>query len=110
MSDEKNSKGNVKIDEMFKVGAHFGYPKSRRHASVAPYIFGVKNKVEIINLEKTAELLEKACELVTSIAKEGKQILFVSSKNEAKNIISINASSIGMPNVAGRWIGGALTN
>ena len=110
MSEEKNLKGNAKIEEMFKAGAHFGYPKSRRHVSTSPYIFGVKNKVEIINLEKTAELLEKACAFVASIAKEGKQILFVSGKNEAKDIISINASSINMPNVAGRWIGGALTN
>jgi small subunit ribosomal protein S2 len=110
MSDEKNLKNNVKVEEMFKAGAHFGYPKTRRHVSTLPYIFGIKNKVEIINLEKTVELLEKACEFVTSIAKEGKQILFVSGKNEAKNIININASSINMPNVAGRWIGGALTN
>ena len=63
MTEEKKI-NNERIDEMFKVGAHFGYSKTRRHASVSPYIFGVKNKVEIIDLEKTDELLEKALSFI----------------------------------------------
>ena len=100
---------NERIEEMFKAGAHFGYSKTRRHPSVAPYIFGVKNRVEIIDLEKTDELLEKALAFISSLAKEGKQILFVGGKNEARKALRAAAESVGMPFVDGRWIGGTLT-
>ncbi len=95
---------------MFKAGAHFGYQKSRRNASTAAYIFGAKNKVEIIDLEKTKNDLEKAKEFVTALAKAGKTILFVGGKNEARNAVKLAAESIVMPFVASRWIGGTLTN
>ena len=110
MAEQTISKNNGLIDAMFKAGAHFGYQKSRRNASIAPYIFGLKNKVEIIDLEKTADDLLKAQEFVKEIAKLGKQILFVGSKNEAKDLVKLGAMSIDMPYVAGRWIGGAITN
>jgi small subunit ribosomal protein S2 len=110
MSEEKKMKSNDRIDAMFKAGAHFGYQKSRRDPSTASFIFGTKNKVEIIDLEKTNEQLEKAEEFVSSIAKTGKQILFVGGKSEAKSFIKIGAESIDMPYVDGRWIGGAITN
>ncbi len=95
---------------MFKAGAHFGYSKSRRHPSTASYVFGVKNKTEIIDLEKTSELLNKAIEFVTSLAKDNKKILFIGGKSEAKNAIKNGAMIIDMPYVSGRWIGGTLTN
>ena len=101
---------NPMIDSMFKAGAHFGFSRTRRHPSVTPYIFGVKNKVEIFDLEKTSVLLEKAKEFVISLAKEGKTILFVGGKSEARSAIKIGALSINMPYVDGRWIGGTLTN
>lgn len=110
MTEEKKIKESGIIDEMFKAGAHFGYAKSRRDASTSSFIFGAKNKVEIIDLEKTAEQLEKAKEFVTSLAKAGKQILFVGGKTEAKTAVKIAAMSIDMPYVDGRWIGGAITN
>ncbi|MEI6528188.1 MAG: 30S ribosomal protein S2 [bacterium] len=109
MTETKNV-NKERVEEMFKAGAHFGYSKSRRHASIAPYIFGVKNKVEIIDLEKTDEMLEKALNFVSTLAKEGKQILFVGGKNEAKDAIKISSFAVDMPVVAGRWIGGTLTN
>lgn len=109
MIDEKKV-NTVRVDEMFKAGAHFGYSKTRRHPSVTPYIFGVKNRAEIINLEATENLLEKALEFVTSLAKEGKVILFVGGKNEARGALKSAAESIAMPYVDGRWIGGTLTN
>ena len=101
---------NPKIDSMFKAGAHFAFSRSRRHPTVAPYIFGVKNKVEIFDLEKTNDLLEKAKILVGAIAKDKKMILFVGGKSEARNAIKAGALSINMPYVDGRWIGGTLTN
>ena len=108
--EEVKKINNDRIDEMFKAGAHFGYSKTRRHASVAPYIFGVKNRVEIIDLEKTDESLEKALVFMANLAREGKQVLFVGGKNEARAALKIAAESIGMPFVDGRWIGGTLTN
>ena len=95
---------------MFKAGAHFAFSKTRRHPTVTPYIFGVKNKVEIFDLEKTEVLLENAKAFVSSLAKEGKAILFVGGKSEARNSIKSGALSINMPYVDGRWIGGTLTN
>ncbi len=98
------------IDAMFKAGAHFGYQKSMRNASTSSFIFGTKNKFEIIDLEKTNEQLEKAKEFVKTIAKTGKQVLFVGGKNEAKDAVKLGALSANMPYVAGRWIGGSISN
>ena len=111
MEEVKNTKNADKIiEEMFKVGAHFGYSKSRRHPTASPYIFGVKNRVEIFDLAKTADLLKNALDFVAGLAKEGRQILFVGGKNEARDLIKKAANSIDMPYVAGRWIGGTFTN
>lgn len=98
------------IDRMFSVGAHYGYSKSRRHPSIKPYIFGVKNWSEIIDLEKTNTLLTSAKEFVKKLALENKKILFIGSKNEAKEVVEEGAISIDMPYVVGRWIGGIITN
>ena len=98
------------IQNMFKAGAHFAFSRTRRHPTATPYIFGVKNKVEIFDLEKVEVLLAKAKEFVASLAKENKAILFVGGKSEARNAIKLGALSINMPYVDGRWIGGTLTN
>ena len=95
---------------MFKAGAHFAFSRTRRHPTVAPYIFGVKNKVEIFDLEKTSALLETAKAFIANVAKEGKAVLFVGGKSEARNAIKSAALSTNMPYVDGRWIGGTLTN
>ena len=109
VTENKTKEGDM-IGAMFTAGAHFGYQKSRRNASTAPYIFGLKNKVEIIDLEQTEKQLEKAKEFIESVAKLGKQVLFVGGKNEARDIVKLAAMSVDMPYVASRWIGGTLTN
>jgi len=101
---------NTVIDKMLAVGAHFGYRKSRRHPSMKPFIFGVKNRTEIFDLEKTGENLESTKEYIAKLAAEGKKILFVGTKAEAKTYIKDGAESIDMPYVTERWIGGTLTN
>ena len=101
---------NEAIAKMFAAGAHFAFSRSRRHPTLAPFIFGMKNRVEIFDLEKTNTHLEKAKDFVRTMAKEGKQILFVGGKNEARDAIKQAAISIDMPYVAGRWIGGTLSN
>ena len=103
-------KTSKKVDELFKVGAHYGYSKTRRHASVVPYIFTTKNRVDIIDIEKTEESLDKALEYITALAKQNKKILFFGIKPEAKKITAEVAQALDMPYVTERWIGGALTN
>ena len=98
------------VDALFSAGAHFGFIKSRRHPSTKPFIFGVKNKIEIFDLEKTSGSLANALEFVESLGSKNAKILFVSGKNEAKQAITATAESINMPYVAGRFIGGSLTN
>ncbi|MES2223618.1 MAG: 30S ribosomal protein S2 [Patescibacteria group bacterium] len=109
MTDKTNTLSKD-IQEMVKVGAHFGFLRSRRHPSFKSLICGVKNMTEVIDLEKTEEMLKKAEEFVAELGKAKKTILFVSSKSEAMGIIRTYADSINMPFVASRWIGGTLTN
>jgi small subunit ribosomal protein S2 len=87
------------LEEMFKAGSHYGYSKSRRHPSTSPYIFATKNGVDIINIEKTYELLEKALEEIKRLAQNGKTILFVGTKAEAKQQIIEAALALNMPYV-----------
>ncbi len=101
---------NPAIEELFRVGAHFGYSRSRRHASVKPYLYGVRNGVDIIDLEKTVVLLEEAKAFVAGLAAEGKRVLFVGTKPEVKNAVALAAKSLDLPYVSERWIGGSLTN
>lgn len=101
---------NKQVEEMFKAGAHYGYSKSRRHASVKNYIFATKNGVDIINLEKTHPLFQSAMAEVTRLASLGKNIVFVGTKSEAKQIITEVALSLNMPYVSERWVGGSITN
>ncbi len=98
------------IDALFSVGAHFGYRRSKRHPTAVPYIFGAKGGVEIFDLEKTKTALLTAEEFVKNLAGSGKTILFVSGKNEGKEAVKEAAIRIGVPFVAGRWVGGTLTN
>jgi small subunit ribosomal protein S2 len=98
------------VEAMFNVGAHYGFVKSRRHPTVKPFIFGVKNKIEIFDLEQTEVQLQNALDFVKKIASQGKQIVFVGSKSEARQSVKEAAERIAQPFVAGRWIGGTFTN
>ena len=102
--------GKGLVDGLFSVGAHFGFVKSRRHPSAKPFIFGTKNKIEIFDLEKTSLELTKALHFVEKKAEEGALTLFVGGKSEARDSITKVGKELGMPYVAGRWIGGTLTN
>jgi small subunit ribosomal protein S2 len=98
------------IEKLFAVGAHFGYAPSRRHPSVAPFIFGSKGGSELFDLEKTAQCLEEALAFVKALAAARKTILFVGSKAEARVPVKRVAERLNQPYVASRWIGGSLTN
>lgn len=99
-----------KLDGMFEVGAHFGYQRTRRHPSVRSFLFGSKNRVDIIDLEKSHELLDKAKAFAKELGREGKLLLFVGTKPEARAIVQNAAKAIDMPYVTNRWVGGTLTN
>lgn len=104
------TKKEPNIEELFKIGAHFGFSKSRRHPSASQYIFGSKNRVDLFDLEKTLSALQKALDFVKKLAEEKGVLLLVGGKSEAQKIIRSTAEAVNMPYVAGRWIGGTLTN
>ncbi len=108
--EKSNNNGNTLVDGLFSAGSHFGFVKSRRHPSAKPFLYGIKNKIEIFDLEKTKDALSKALEFIESLGSRNATILFISGKSEAKAAISTTAESISQPYVAGRFIGGTLTN
>lgn len=110
MADQTTKTESKNIEALFSVGAHFGLIRSRRHPSAKPYLFGVKNKIEIFDLEKTDLLLEKAKVFIRDQVKNGGLILFVGGKNEAQSAIQAGGQKSLMPYVASRWLGGTLTN
>jgi small subunit ribosomal protein S2 len=98
------------IKTLFEAGSHFGFPRARRHPTAAPFLFGTKDRTDIFDLELTEKRLETARAFVSALAGTGRQILFVGGKNEAISTVKSLAEQVGMPYVAGRWIGGTLTN
>ena len=100
----------ISIEALKKAGLQYGYSRTRRHPTTAAHLYGSKNRTDIIDLEKTAEMLTEATEAVKALSAGGKQILFVGTKPEAKDLVKSIASSVNMPYVENRWIGGTLTN
>lgn len=98
------------LEDMLKAGLHFGHQGSRWNPKMAPYIFGKRNNVHIINLEITQAKLATALQYVKDLASKGGVILFVGSKRQAQEIVKREAERCGMPYVTSRWLGGTLTN
>jgi len=98
------------IDRLFAAGSHFGFQKSRRHPTVAPYIFGNKEGTDIFDLEQSVALIEDAKAFLHEAGTQGKVVLFVGTKEEASKIVGAAAEKAESPLVINRWIGGMLTN
>lgn len=98
------------INEMAKSGVYIGRLRHQSHPKIKSFLFGSRNDLQIINLEKTAEKLESALEFLRGIAKNKGVILFVGTKMPAKLLIKEAAAKCGMPYVDERWLGGTLTN
>lgn len=98
------------IDRLFETGAHFAQVKSRRHPSMKPYVLGSKSKVEIFDLTKTDAQLAAAKTAIAALARDGKTVLFVGGKREVSDQVREAAKKIGQPYVAGRWLGGTISN
>lgn len=95
---------------MLQSGVHFGHHVSRWHPKMKPFIYGDRNQVHIINLEKTEEQLHAVLPVVKQMAAEGKQVLFVTTKPQARELVKQAAIDCGMPYLTERWLGGLLTN
>lgn len=98
------------IQELLDAGVHFGHLSSRWNPRMSPYIFTTRNKVHVINLERTLEKLKIALDYARDVASRGGTILFVGTKRQAKDEVKKAAQSCGMPFVTIRWLGGTFTN
>jgi small subunit ribosomal protein S2 len=100
----------VSMREMLEAGVHFGHQTRFWNPKMAPYIYGHRNKIHIINLEKTQPLFETALKFVRQLASKRGTILMVGTKRQAREVIALDAKRSGMPYVDQRWLGGMLTN
>ncbi len=104
------STADPEMEDMLQAGVHVGHSRSRRHPAMAPYLWGVRSNVAIIDLEKTKEKLAAALAFLRSSAAEGKLFLFVGTRPSAADLVRKTAEALNMPYVNERWIGGTLTN
>lgn len=98
------------VQQMFEKGVHIGHRTRNWNPRVKKYLYGERDGVHIINLEKTASFLSEALDYVSQLASEGKTLLFVSTKPQAVNIVEKMAKDCGMPYVVAKWIPGLITN
>ena len=98
------------FDTLLEAGCHFGHLKRKWNPAMAPYIFMERNGIHIIDLHKTVAKVDEAAEALKAIAKQGKRVLFVATKKQAKDVVADKAASVNMPYVTERWPGGMLTN
>ncbi|MFH1181317.1 MAG: 30S ribosomal protein S2 [bacterium] len=101
---------NFDQEEMARAGLHFGHRVSRVHPKMKPFLYGVRNGVHIIDLARTAEFLGEALEFIKGLVAEGKTLLLVGTKIQAKELVKDIALECGLPYVAERWLGGTFTN
>ena len=101
---------NISLEDMLQAGVHFGHQTKYWNPKMEPYIFGVRNKIHIIDLRHTLELLKPALAFIKSVAQKNNKILFVATKRSATSILKEEAERCGMPYVNERWLGGMLTN
>jgi small subunit ribosomal protein S2 len=101
---------DVSMRRMLEAGVHFGHQTRFWNPKMSPFIFGERNKIHIINLEKTVPLFKEAAEFVRRLVADGGTLMFVGSKRAAREAVAAEAERCGMPYVTQRWLGGMLTN
>lgn len=106
----KGVKVSADIKQLFEVGAHFGHRTSRWNPKMAKYIYGKKDGIHIINLDQTVAQIDEASDFLKDVTARGRQILFVGTKKQVKDITKATAEAVDMPYVSERWLGGMLTN
>lgn len=98
------------VERLFGAGAHFAQVKSRRHPTMRSFVLGAKSNVEIFDLKKADEQLAKAKQVMAAMARDGKVVLIVGGKREAQDAVKAAGKRLGVPFIAGRWLGGTLSN
>src|SRR5437762_2482158 len=101
---------NLNTDQMEQAGVQFGHRVSKLHPKMKPYVAGIKNNVHMIDLQKTAQDLQKALQFIARLSAEKKIILFVGTKIQFKELVKNIAQACQMPYVTERWMGGTFTN
>ncbi len=101
---------NVTMRQMLEAGVHFGHQARYWNPKMSSYIFGERNKIHVINLEKTLPLYNDAINFISKLAAKKGNILFVGTKRQARDIVAQESERCGMPYVNHRWLGGMLTN
>jgi small subunit ribosomal protein S2 len=100
----------ISMREMLEAGVHFGHQTRFWNPKMAPFIFGHRNKIHIVNLEKTLPMFEEAAKFVRQLSANGGNVLMVGTKRQSRDIVSQEAGRAGVPYVDQRWLGGMLTN
>lgn len=101
---------SVSMRDMLEAGVHFGHQTRFWNPKMAPFIFGERSKIHIINLEKTLPLYQDALNYIGKVAADGGRVMFVGTKRAARDTVATEAQRCGMPYVANRWLGGMMTN
>jgi len=106
----KNLDFDINPEEMMKVGLHFGHRTSKCHPKMQPFLYGVRDSVHIIDLEKTAEKFKEALKFIQELISENKTLLFVGTKIQVKDLVKNIAKDLNQHYVVERWLGGTFTN
>jgi len=101
---------NVNLKQLLEAGAHYGHQTRRWNPKMAPFIFGARNGIHIIDLQKTVKLFQGACNFLEEATSRGGHVLFVGTKRLARDLIKEEAARVGMYYINHRWLGGTLTN
>lgn len=107
---KKKEKAEITLKALLEAGCHFGHQARKRHPKMRPYLYEVREGVDIFDLVKTKEGLEEALKAVAKMASEGKRIVLVGTKRQAKAVIGEEGKKANLPYVNERWIGGTITN
>jgi small subunit ribosomal protein S2 len=101
---------NLDPEEMAQAGLHFGHRTSRVHPKIKPYLYGVRNTIHLIDLEKTKQKFEEALEFIQKLISENKIILVIGTKIQVKDLVKNFAKESNLPYISERWLGGTFTN
>lgn len=101
---------NIDVEEMAKAGVHLGHKSSKIHPKMEPYLYGVRNSIHIIDLEKTKEKLTEALGFIKKLISEQKTLLISGTKIQARDLVENVAKECGLPYINVRWLGGTFTN
>jgi len=100
----------ISMKDMLEAGVHFGHQTNHWNPKMKPYVYGARNGIYIVDLQQTVERARQACDFIKNIAADGKKIIFVGTKKQAREVIEAEAKRAGMYYVTERWLGGMLTN